>query len=353
MDLTLAVALLISAAIILFLFSLLSILYLKSHTCKNPIDIDQPLDNPLAKTNSIIKLKSSEVDALTSNFNPSTIIGEGGFSTVHLVPFKSYSFVAVKVLNVHRAFHQELDIVLRLNHPSIVKLIAYSDEKDQNILVFEYIPNGTLHDRILNCVIPLPWSKRITILYNVALALDYLHEGCGLQIIHGDIKSSNILLDENLEPKICDFGSAKMGFSAAITRSEKQMMGSLGYVDPHYLRTGSMSKKSEVYSFGVLIMELITGMEAFDPEKERLLTTVMAPVMGAEGEEIRIKRIKMKKFVDPKLGHEYDVDEVLAMTLLAARCVAEQPALRPSMAEVVKIMKENVGIVSSKGRVGV
>jgi serine/threonine protein kinase len=160
-------------------------------------------------------------------------------------------------------------------------------------LVFEYVSNGTLQDKLHGAgreiressrSTVLSWRKRMAIAYQLAQALEYLHEKCPLQIVHGDIKPSNILLDEQLNCKLCDFGFAKMGFSSTVMSSNNRkqvMMGSPGYTDPHYLRTGIASKKNDVYSYGVIILELVTGMEAFCEERGQgqLLTSMIGPIL--------------------------------------------------------------------------
>lgn len=354
MDLAWSIAIPAAAATFVFLISLVSVAYFWLGWLRKRAGPDDPelgrsanarvTDHPHspAAKDSVLRLRSSDIDTYD------TVIGEGGFSTVYLASLRGFApLVAVKVLNsshrLHRAFRQELEILLIVKHRHIVRLLGYCDDTEEGILVFEYVPNGTLHDSLHGSSGEvLPWSCRMAILFCVAEAVDYLHEHCDLQIIHGDIKTSNVLLDHNLSPKLCDFGSARMGFSATVTRSENQMMGSLGYVDPHHLRTGLASKKSDVYSFGVLVLEVITGIEAFDPEKGQLLTAVLGSKLGTEN--------AIRELVDPKLGDAYEADEVLRMTAIAAQCIAEQPVLRPSMAEVVKIMREHVCIISQKGK---
>lgn len=175
--------------------------------------------------------------------------------------------------------------------------------------MFEYVPNGNLQDKLHTAKTTrirrggrktaagaggdeeeqgvLSWNSRIKIAFQLAQALEYLHHQCPLQIVHGDIKASNILLDHQLNCKLCDFGSAKMGFASSVfppsppppPPMSRMMVGSPGYTDPHYLRTGIASKKNDVYSFGVILLELITGREALCSRTGHKLTSIAAPAL--------------------------------------------------------------------------
>ncbi|KAJ4746825.1 Leucine-rich repeat protein kinase family protein [Rhynchospora pubera] len=285
----------------------------------------------------------TEVESITGGFN-SAVIGEGGFSTVYLARF-SKRLGAVKLCRsserLQRLFRQELDVLRTVNHPHIVRLLGFCDERDEGVLVMEFVPNGNLHEKLhgtqSNRSI-LSWSQRMVIAFQLAKALEYLHELCDPQIIHGDIKASNILLDGNLHAKICDFGSARVGFSATVQpqpRSNRanQILGSPGYVDPHFLRSGMITKKSDVYSFGVLLLELITGVEAFCTKTEMRLTVSLAP-------QLSNREKGLGELVDEKLGSHYDAKEGADMVELAMSCIGENPSLRPSMTEVVRIVRE-------------
>ncbi|KAG1360795.1 salt tolerance receptor-like cytoplasmic kinase 1 [Cocos nucifera] len=282
-----------------------------------------------------------EVESLTGNFT-AAVIGEGGFSIVYLARLPGAtapsSLAAVKVHRsgerLHRAFLQELDVLLRLSHPRIVRLLGFCDDREEGVLVLEYVPNGSLHEK-LHGAAALGWARRMRIAYEVAGAVEYLHDGCGeLPIVHGDITTANVLLDDGLDPKLCDFGSARAGFSSAV-RSAGPMIGSPGYADPHYLRTGMVSKSTDVYSFGVLLLELITGLPAVGSGEGRVLTAEMGPLLREDGGGVA-------EVVDPRLGGEYDAREAAAMAAVVARCIGEQPSLRPSMAEIRWIMWEEV-----------
>ncbi|WOL07014.1 hypothetical protein Cni_G15749 [Canna indica] len=284
----------------------------------------------------------AEVESLTGKLAPAAVVGEGGSSIVYLARLPDSSLAALKLHRpserLHRAFRQELELLLRLRHLHIVRLLGYCDDREEEgVLVFEYVPNGSLHEKLhAGGGEALPWARRMAIAYQLAQALDYLHEGCDPQVVHGDVKSANVLLDGGMDAKLCDFGSARVGFSAAVVppRSGRAMVvGSPGYVDPHYLRSGIVSKKSDVYSFGVLLLELVTGAEAFDAERERRLTAELAPVLrDTEGRALEA--------VDAGLGGAYDAGEAKAAVELAAKCVGDNPTLRPSMAEVVRMLRE-------------
>ncbi|CAN6238806.1 unnamed protein product [Urochloa humidicola] len=283
----------------------------------------------------------AEIESVTAGFS-SRVIGQGGFSTVYLACLSSSRLGAVKVQRsserLHRAFRQELAVLLSLRHPHVVRLLGYCDDRDEGVLVFEYAPNGDLHARLhgKNKPPPLPWARRMAVAFQVAMALEHLHEARDPAVIHGDVKASNVLLDAALDAKLCDFGFAHVGFSAALQPAPAPrrpvVMGSPGYVDPHFLRSGVATKKSDVYSYGVLLLELLTGREAICAATGRRLTDAV----GAELGDGRV----VADVVDRRLGGEYDAHEAATVAALALRCVSDGPGLRPSMAEVVRELQE-------------
>ncbi|CAL5020606.1 unnamed protein product [Urochloa decumbens] len=294
----------------------------------------------------------AEIESVTAGFS-SRVIGQGGFSTVYLACLSSSRLGAVKVQRsserLHRAFRQELAVLLSLRHPHVVRLLGYCDDRDEGVLVFEYAPNGDLHHRLHGnkkpAALPLPWARRMAIAFQVAMALEHLHEARDPAVIHGDVKASNVLLDAALDAKLCDFGFAHVGFSAALlppadpaaaegpAPRRPVVMGSPGYVDPHFLRSGVATKKSDVYSYGVLLLELLTGREAICAATGRRLTDAVGPSLAGEGK-------KVADVVDRRLGDEYDAHEAATVAALAMRCVSDGPGLRPSMAEVVRELQE-------------
>ncbi|GJZ31687.1 probable receptor-like protein kinase [Tanacetum coccineum] len=203
-----------------------------------------------------------------------------------------------------------------------------SDNQQQHALLFEYASNGTLHDKLHM----LSWKQRTMIAFHLATALEYIHS---MHIIHGDIKASNILLDQHFNCKLCDFGSAKLGFTSMVlppssTKTNRMMiMGSQGYVDPHYLKTGLVSKKNDIYSYGVVLLELITGREAFSMERGDRLTQI-------------IRKVDVEELVDPRLMKYdvFDIEEVKAMVKMAGKCIGSSPMARPSATEIVASMRD-------------
>ncbi|KAE8769576.1 putative receptor-like protein kinase [Hordeum vulgare] len=296
------------------------------------------------------QLSWAQVERMTGGFT-SAVVGEGGFSTVYLARL-SGALAAVKVHRsserIHRVFRQELETLLRVRHPHIVRLLGFCEQQDEGVLVLEFAANGNLYEKLHGggkAAGAMPWARRVSVAVQVAQALEYLHERCEPQVVHGDVKASNVLLDASMSAKLCDFGSARMGFSAAVRprSSAHTMLGSPGYVDPHYIRSGVVTKKTDVYSFGVLLLELLTGMEAFCPVEGRLLTAVLAPRLKAAGDA--------RMLVDERLGSAYDAGEASAVAALAASCVGQNPSLRPSMGDVVRTLEQSAqGSILAVGR---
>ncbi|XP_057812550.1 salt tolerance receptor-like cytoplasmic kinase 1 [Salvia miltiorrhiza] len=288
-----------------------------------------------------------EIEKFTMNF--SHVIGYGGFSTVYLAKLADSSTAAAAKIQfrctqrLDEAYKQELEILLRIKHPYIVKLLGYcGDDREEGTLILEHAANGNLHEKLHNSSSSssLSWRRRMAIAFQLATAIDYLHQNC---IIHCDIKSPNILLDEHLSCKLCDFGSSKMGFASLVappSKSRATMLGSPGYVDPHYMRTGLASKKSDVYSFGVVLLELVSGMEALDPLTGERLTARAGPMLREAERVVEI--------VDPRLlsRGDFELEEARAVAALAATCLSDSPAHRPAISDVLIAMREKVPSIS-------
>ncbi|KAJ1277476.1 hypothetical protein BS78_04G006700 [Paspalum vaginatum] len=293
------------------------------------------------------RLTWREVEALTGGFDEAAVVGRGGSSAVYLGRLRGGSPVAVKVHRWcggerrMRAFRQELDLLRRLRHPNIVALLAYSDDHEEGgALVLEYLAGGTLAERLhlhgASNTPPLPWPHRMRVLHDVACALEHLHGGAP-PVVHGDVSASNVLLlpgaGTGAGARLCDLGSACEGFSAAVAPT-RAAVGSPGYADPFFLRTGIVSKSSDVYSFGVLLLEAITGLpaaggvpEAAGPGGGRE-ENLAARVLRTRGRGVRVE-------VDARLGEGgYDDEEARDVATIAVECLAPQPGLRPTMAQV-------------------
>ncbi|KAK4767176.1 hypothetical protein SAY86_014926 [Trapa natans] len=280
-----------------------------------------------------------ELAAATKNFRPECLLGEGGFGHVYKGCLESTrQVVAVKQLDRNglqgnREFLVEVLMLSLLHHPNLVNLIGYCADGDQRLLVYEFMPLGSLEDHLHDLPPdkgPLDWNTRMKIAAGAAKGLEYLHDTANPPVIYRDLKSSNILLDEGYHPKLSDFGLAKLGPVGDKTHVSTRVMGTYGYCAPEYAMTGQLTLKSDVYSFGVVFLELITGRKAIDNTRaqgEHNLVAWARPLFK--------DRRKFPKMVDPLLQGRYPMRGLYQALAVAAMCLQEQAATRPLIGDVV------------------
>jgi serine/threonine protein kinase len=228
-------------------------------------------------------LTFSQLSAATDGFSSQNLLGEGGFGRVYKGLLEDTGeVIAVKQLNRdglqgNGEFLVEVLMLSLLHHPNLVKLLGYSTDSNQRILVYEYMPRGSLEDHLLDLPPswkPLPWHTRMRIAVGAAKGIQYLHEVANPPVIYRDLKASNILLDADFNAKLSDFGLAKLGPMGDQSHVSTRVMGTYGYCAPEYAMTGKLTKMSDIYSFGVVLLELITGRRAIDmarPSEEQVL----------------------------------------------------------------------------------
>lgn len=280
-----------------------------------------------------------ELAAAAKNFRADCLLGEGGFGRVYKGRLESTNqVVAIKQLDRNglqgnREFLVEVLMLSLLHHPNLVNLIGYCADGDQRLLVYEYMPLGSLEDH-LHDLPPdkqqLDWNTRMKIAAGAAKGLEYLHDKASPPVIYRDLKCSNILLDEEYNPKLSDFGLAKLGPVGDKTHVSTRVMGTYGYCAPEYAMTGQLTLKSDVYSFGVVLLEIITGRKAIDHAKtgcEHNLVAWARPLFK--------DRRKFGQMADPMLQGQYPVRGLYQALAVAAMCVQEQPNMRPVIADVV------------------
>ncbi|PSR85154.1 Serine/threonine-protein kinase [Actinidia chinensis var. chinensis] len=280
-----------------------------------------------------------ELAAATKNFRPECLLGEGGFGHVYRGQLESTGqAVAVKQLDRNglqgnREFLVEVLMLSLLHHPNLVNLIGYCADGDQRLLVYEFMPLGSLEDHLHDIPPnkgPLDWDTRMKIAAGAAKGLEYLHDKANPPVIYRDLKSSNILLDEGYHPKLSDFGLAKLGPVGDKTHVSTRVMGTYGYCAPEYAMTGQLTLKSDVYSFGVVFLEIITGRKAIDNNRaagENNLVAWARPLFK--------DRRKFPKMADPLLQGRYPIRGLYQALAVAAMCLQEQAATRPLIGDVV------------------
>ncbi|KAK9041020.1 hypothetical protein V6N11_016148 [Hibiscus sabdariffa] len=278
----------------------------------------------------------------TRNFRKECLIGEGGFGRVYKGKLdKTGQVVAVKQLDRNgmqgnREFLVEVLMLSLLHHPNLVNLIGYCSDGDQRLLVYEYMSSGSLEDLLLNVrpgQKPLDWYARMKIALDAAKGLEYLHDKANPPVIYRDLKSSNILLDKELNAKLSDFGLAKLGPMGDNTHVSSRVMGTYGYCAPEYQRTGQLTVKSDLYSFGVVLLELITGRRVIDttrPNNEQNLVTFAQPMFKEQS--------RFPELVDPLLGGNFPVKGLQQAVAVAAMCLQEEAEVRPLIRDVVSVL---------------
>ncbi|KAG7025896.1 Serine/threonine-protein kinase RIPK, partial [Cucurbita argyrosperma subsp. argyrosperma] len=324
--------------------SLRRILSISDMSVRSSLSIITDLSNSCNGSNLQI-FTFKELTQITQNFTKGNYLGEGGFGPVFkgFIPhnfklgLKKSQHVAVKILDLdgsqgHREWLAEVFFLGQLRHPNLVNLIGYCLEDEQRLLVYEYMEGGNLENLLFKgCYVSnLTWLQRTKIALGSAKGLAFLHEP-EKPIIFRDFKASNILLDSDYNPKLSDFGLATNGLDEDDTHVTTQIMGTEGYAAPEYLMTGHLSTMSDVFSFGVFLLELLTGRRAVDknrPSREQNLV--------AWGRHRLNDQNKLEKIIDPRLEGKYSNEGAKKLAAIAYQCLSHHPKCRPSMASVVK-----------------
>ncbi|XP_021754477.1 probable serine/threonine-protein kinase CST [Chenopodium quinoa] len=290
----------------------------------------------------------TELKSATRNFRPDSVLGEGGFGRVYkgwidkttLAPSKVGVGipVAVKKCNADSAqglkeWKTEVNFLGKFSHPNLVKLIGYCWEDKELLLVYEHLNKGSLENHLFqNKVEPPSWATRINIALDAARGLDFLHTSENT-VIYRDFKAANILLDENFGAKLSDFGLARIGPPVDKSHVTTQAVGTYGYAAPEYINTGHLYVRSDVYGFGVVLLEILTGFRAYDlnrPTGQTSLVDWYKPMLS--------EKSKVKKIIDPRMD-DYPPEGANKLAQLILRCLQKDPKNRPPMSEVVIILE--------------
>ncbi|XP_011021858.1 PREDICTED: receptor-like cytosolic serine/threonine-protein kinase RBK1 isoform X2 [Populus euphratica] len=277
-----------------------------------------------------------ELEAATDNFSSENLIGEGGHAKVYKGCLSDGQVVAVKKLMKTEKqeedrvgdFLSELGIIAHINHPNAARLLGFSIDSGLH-LVLEFLPHGSLASVLHGGSDCLEWKKRFKVALGIAEGLQYLHHDCPRRIIHRDIKASNILLNANFEAQISDFGLAKWLPENWIHHIVFPIEGTFGYLAPEYFMHGIVDEKTDVFAYGVLLLEIITGRRAVDSSRQSLVMWAK-PLLEANN---------AKELADPRLGDDYDPIEMKHAMFTALMCIHHLPNTRPQMIRVVQLLR--------------
>lgn len=304
----------------------------------------------------------NELRNATGDFSRMTMIGQGGFGSVYkgfINPADGKGDripVAVKKLNQkglqgHKQWLAEVQFLGVVEHPNLVKLIGYcsidGERGIQRLLVYEFMPNKSLEDHLFSRANPsLPWNLRLQIILGVAEGLAYLHEGLEVQVIYRDFKASNILLDREFRPKLSDFGLAREGPTDGRSHVSTAVVGTYGYAAPDYIETGHLTVKSDVWSFGVVLYEILSGRRSLERNRPAGEQKLLEWVKQFPAESRRFSMI-----IDPRLRDQFSLKAAREIAKLADRCLAKNAKERPTMNEVVESLKKAIQLSETQGTV--
>ncbi|KAA8529453.1 hypothetical protein F0562_033748 [Nyssa sinensis] len=317
----------------------------------NPESLPTPRSEGEILSSSNVKAFSlNELKNATRNFRPDSLLGEGGFGYVFKGWIDEHTLTAIKpgygmVIAVkklkpegfqgHKEWLTEVNYLGQLHHPNLVKLIGYCSDGDNRLLVYEFMPKGSLENHLWRKgPQPLSWATRIKVAIGAARGLSFLHDA-EAPVIYRDFKASNILLDADFNAKLSDFGLAKAGPTGDRTHVSTQVMGTHGYAAPEYVATGRLTEKSDVYSFGVVLLELLSGRRAVDKTKvgiEQTLVDWARPYLG--------DKRKLFRIMDTKLQGQYPQKGACTAATLALQCLSAEPKLRPRMSGVLATLEQ-------------
>ncbi|KAE8725669.1 Receptor-like cytosolic serine/threonine-protein kinase RBK1 [Hibiscus syriacus] len=278
----------------------------------------------------------SELAAATDHFCPGNLLGKGGHAEVYKGQLPEGQVVAVKKLMKNEKqeedrandFLSELGIIAHIDHPNAARLIGFSIDGDLH-LVLQYSPHGSLSSVLFGSPERLDWKTRFKVAIGIADGLRYFHHDCQRRIIHRDIKASNILLTQDYEAQISDFGLAKWLPENWPHLVVHPIEGTFGYLAPEYFMHGIVNEKIDVFAFGVLLLEIITGRRAVDSARQSLV--IWAKPL--------LERNEVRELVDPRLGDDYDPSEMKRAMLTASVCITHNASMRPNMIRVVELLK--------------
>lgn len=309
-------------------------------------------EDEILQSTNLKSFSYTELRVATRNFRPDSVLGEGGFGSVYKGWVDEQTFaatkpgtgivIAVKRLNQegfqgHKEWLTEINYLGQLYHPNLVKLIGFCLEDEHRLLVYEFMPRGSLENHLFrknSYYQPLSWKLRLKIALGAARGVAFLHSD-EAKVIYRDFKPSNILLDTNYDAKLSDFGLAKDGPTGDKSHVSTRIMGTFGYAAPEYMATGHLTARSDIYSFGVVLLEMLCGRRAVDknrPAREHNLVEWAKPCLTS-------KR-KILQVMDPRIQGQYSVGGALKLAKLAIGCLSTEPKYRPTMNEVVRALEQ-------------
>ncbi|KAG4118629.1 hypothetical protein ERO13_D11G027900v2 [Gossypium hirsutum] len=293
-----------------------------------------------------------ELSDATNGFNRTLKIGEGGFGSVYKGTIKPLGgrghplVVAIKKLNTHglqghKEWLAEVQFLGVVNHANLVKLLGYccadGERGIQRLLVYEFMSNRSLEDHLFNKTSTLLWKTRLEIMLGAAQGLAYLHEGLEVKVIYRDFKSSNVLLDESFKPKLSDFGLAREGPTGDRTHVSTTVVGTYGYAAPEYIDTGHLTIQSDIWTFGVVLYEIITGRRTVERNRPTSEQKLLEWVKNFPPNSKRFSMI-----IDPRLRNDYSFSAAQKVGQLAKSCLNKNAKERPTMSQVAESLKQAI-----------